>query len=121
MDAALVKRNSRFGPTSNCQPGDGRKTIDVFDIFAFAVFGVLLMAVVVIVVTLGQLPGRIAKQRNHPQAAAINVASWLGVATLGLLWPFALIWAFLEPFSAVTTGSKSDEGSQSVPGKVPQP
>jgi Protein of unknown function (DUF3302) len=72
--------------------------IDVFDIFAFAVFAVLIAVAVIVVVTLGQLPGKIAQQRGHPQAAAINVAGWLGVATLGLLWPLALIWAFLKPF-----------------------
>jgi hypothetical protein len=48
--------------------------IDVFDIIAFVVFGVLLVAVVVIVVTLGSLPGQIAYRRGHPQAAAITVA-----------------------------------------------
>ena len=71
--------------------------IDAFDIFAFVVFGVLLVAAVVVVVTLGSLPGQIAHKRGHPQAAAITVASWLGVATGGILWPLALIWAFLKP------------------------
>jgi type VI protein secretion system component VasK len=71
--------------------------IDVFDIFAFVVFGVLVAAVLVIVVGLGSLPGSIARKRGHPQAAAINVASWLGLATAGLLWPLALIWAFWVP------------------------
>ncbi len=93
----------------------GRRAIDVFDIFAFLVFGVLLSAVVIIVVTLGQLPGQIAKKRNHPQAAAINVASWLGVATLGILWPFALIWAFLKPFHSGANGWETGEESQTAP------
>ena len=79
--------------------------IDAFDVMAFVVFGVLLAVVVIIVVTLGQIPGRIAQKRGHPQAATINVAGWLGVATLGLLWPVALIWAFLKPISAVPSGS----------------
>jgi hypothetical protein len=74
--------------------------IDIFDIFAFVVFGVLLVAVVVIVVSLGSLPGQIAQKRGHPQATAITVASWLGIATAGLLWPLALIWAFLKPSAA---------------------
>ncbi len=76
--------------------------VDAFDIIVFVVFAVLLAAAVIIVVTLGQLPGRIAQKRGHPQASAINVAAWLGVATLGLLWPLALIWAFLTPFSGKT-------------------
>ena len=74
--------------------------IDVLDIFAFVVFGVLLVAAVVIVGTLGSLPGQIAHKRGHPQAAAITVAGWLGVVTGGLLWPLALIWAFLRPAAA---------------------
>jgi hypothetical protein len=76
--------------------------IDAFDIFAFVVFAVLGLATVIIVVTLGSLPGQIAQKRGHPQAAAVNVASWLGIATLGILWPLALIWAFLTPRAAVT-------------------
>jgi hypothetical protein len=76
--------------------------IDIFDIIAFVVFVVLIVAVVIIVVSLGQLPGRIAEKRGHPQAAAINVASWLGLATGGLLWVIALIWAFLKPVSIVS-------------------
>jgi hypothetical protein len=71
--------------------------MDVLDIMAFVVFGVLLVAVVVIVVTLGSLPGQIAHKRGHPQAAAITVAGWLGLVTGGVLWPLALIWAFLTP------------------------
>jgi multisubunit Na+/H+ antiporter MnhB subunit len=80
--------------------------IDIFDILAFLAFAVLLAAAVIIIVALGSLPGRIAQQRGHPQAAAINVASWLGVATLGLLWPLAFIWAFLKPSSAAAVNQE---------------
>jgi hypothetical protein len=72
-------------------------TFGVLDAIAFSVFAVLIAAAIVIIVFLGQLPGRLARQRQHPQAAAINVAGWLGVATLGLLWPLALVWAFVTP------------------------
>jgi hypothetical protein len=81
--------------------------IDVFDIIAFVVFGVLLTAVVVIVVELGSLPGRLARKWGHPQAAAVNVAGWLGIATGGLLWPLAFIWAFLVPSSAAAASPAS--------------
>jgi hypothetical protein len=76
--------------------------IDAFDIIAFAVFGILLVAGVALVVFLGSLPGRIARQRGHPQAAAINVAAWLGLVT-GILWLLALIWAFLKPSAAAAS------------------
>ena len=77
--------------------------MDVLDIFAFIVFAVLIAAAVVIIVGLGSLPGAIARKRDHPQAAAVNVASWLGMATLGVLWPLALIWAFWKPADSGAT------------------
>lgn len=68
--------------------------MDVFDIIAFACFALLIAAAVVIIVGLGSLPGAIARKRGHPQADAVTAAGWLGLATLGILWPLALIWAF---------------------------
>jgi hypothetical protein len=67
------------------------------DIFALVVI-VLLVAVIVIgALLIGALPGRIARRRGHPQADAISVCGWLGLLTLGLLWPVAMIWAHLKP------------------------
>jgi hypothetical protein len=80
--------------------------LDIFDIIAFGVFAVLLVAAVVIVVTLGSLPGQIAHKRGHPQAAAITVAGWLGLVTGGVIWPLALIWAFLKPAAAERPAGK---------------
>lgn len=67
------------------------------DAFAFVVFAVLIAVAVIIIVKLGQLPGQLARKWGHPQASAINAASWIGVATGGLLWPLAFIWAFTTP------------------------
>ena len=66
----------------------------VLDIFALVVFGVLIAFVIFLAVKLGPLPGNIARKRGHPQADAINVLGWIGVVTLGLAWPLALIWAY---------------------------
>ncbi|MGB5307804.1 MAG: DUF3302 domain-containing protein [Arenicellales bacterium] len=66
----------------------------LLDIFALIVMGILIAVVIVAVVKLGPLPGNIAKNRGHPQADAINVLGWIGVITLGLAWPFALVWAY---------------------------
>jgi hypothetical protein len=76
--------------------------MDIFDIFAFVVFAVLIVTAVVVIVGLGSLPGAIARKRGHPQAAAVNVASWVGLATLGILWPLALIWAFWNPATSAS-------------------
>jgi hypothetical protein len=92
--------------------------IDIFDIITFVLFGAILAVGVQVGVTLGILPGRVARKRDHPQAAAIDIASWLGIATLalgatvargaeavsftamGFLWPFALVCAYLKPIGA---------------------
>ena len=67
------------------------------DYFTFVVIAVLIAAGLYLAFVLGELPGKIAAQRQHPQAEAIRVAGWLGLITLGLLWPFALIWAYTRP------------------------
>ena len=56
------------------------------------IIGLICLAATVIV-QLGTLPGKIARKRNHPQADAVNAASWIGLA-LGIFWPLAFIWAF---------------------------
>ena len=75
------------------------------DAFAFVVFAVLIFVGVIIVVNLGKLPGQLARKWNHPQASAINAMSWVGIATGGLLWPVAFIWAFTTPFGVRSTKS----------------
>ena len=96
-------------------------TFDVLDAIAFLVFAVLITVATVIIVFLGQLPGRLARQRAHPQAAAINVAGWLGLATPGLLWPIAFIWAFVSPASASPLASRSDRQGSEVDASAERP
>ena len=68
----------------------------VLDIFALVVIAVLIAAVILLVVKMGPLPGKIAKERGHPQADAITTLGWIGVITLGLAWPLALVWAYMR-------------------------
>jgi len=72
----------------------------ILDAFAFLVFAVLILVAVIIIVSLGKLPGQLARKWGHPQAPAINALSWIGIATGGLLWPIAFVWAFVAPFAA---------------------
>lgn len=64
------------------------------DIFAGIVLVVLICTALAVFVFLAMLPGRIARQRNHPQYEAITIAGWLGAIALGIFWPLALVWAF---------------------------
>ena len=77
------------------------------DIFALIVLLVLLVAIVVAWVVLAMLPGKMAKQRNHPQADAINVGGWLGALLGGVFWPLAFIWAFTKPSSTPSADAAS--------------
>ncbi len=74
----------------------------ILDIFALIVMGVLLAVAIALVVKLGPLPGQIARGRAHPQADAIMVLGWIGIVTLGLAWPFALVWAYTRSGDAST-------------------
>jgi len=84
-------------------------SFSALDAFAFVVFAVLIFVGVVIVVSLGKLPGQLARKWGHPQAAAINAISWIGIATGGLLWPVAFVWAFTTPFGAKSQSSGFEE------------
>lgn len=57
---------------------------------------IIPMLAIYVVYRVGKLPGDIARSRHHPQASAINVCGWMGMITL-VLWPLALVWAYLAP------------------------
>lgn len=69
----------------------------MLDIFALIILLVLVAAIVGVWIALAMLPGRIARNRNHPQSDAINVCGWFGALTMGLLCPLAFIWAYTKP------------------------
>jgi hypothetical protein len=70
------------------------------DYFTFVVLILLTVAGLAGAVFLASLPGKIAADRGHPQADAIRVTGWLGLLTMGLLFPIALIWAYTRPSGA---------------------
>ena len=66
----------------------------VLDYVALGVIFFMLILITAAIVIIGSIPGNIARKRNHPWPAAVNVASWIGLAC-GVLWPLALVWAYL--------------------------
>ena len=82
------------------------------DIFALIVLITLVLSAIAIWVILGMLPGRIARQRNHPQADAIAICGWWGVITMGLLLPVAWIWAYTNPDVTLTGKPRPSGGEQ---------
>jgi hypothetical protein len=69
----------------------------------FVIFFLLVLITAAIVAT-GSLPGKIALKRGHPWPEAVNVASWIGLAT-GVFWPVAFIWAYLPVPQRGTEGA----------------
>ncbi len=81
------------------------------DIFAWIVLIVLILALLAGFIVLAMLPGKIARQRNHPQSDAINVAGWVGALGAGIFWPLALIWAFTKYTGADDKSSRTTSPS----------
>jgi hypothetical protein len=83
-------------------------------ISGFIILVLLILFLVWIYVELGSLPGKKARERNHPQADAINVLGWLGLL-LGIApWLVALVWAYTRVSGPFATG-QSEEGSEPEP------
>ena len=78
------------------------------DIFAWIVLLVIVVSVFWVFVALAMLPGQTARNRNHPQANAINAAAWLGLLlTAGVVWALAMIWALMKPLAGTDGVSSS--------------
>jgi hypothetical protein len=71
--------------------------MDALMIVALVLQVFLLLLIVGVWVAVGMMPGRIAKNRGHPQADSINVCGWFGALTMGILAPIAFVWAFSKP------------------------
>jgi hypothetical protein len=80
--------------------------MSALDIFALIVLIVLVICGLAVWAMLGVFPGKIARQRNHPQADAINVCGWWGAITLGILSPIAFIWAYTNPAASLMGNDK---------------
>ena len=76
------------------------------DIFALVVIVLLIAVVIWLVVLLGNLPGDIARKRNHPQSDAISALGWIGIITMGIGWFIAMVWAYYKP--GILTNSDPD-------------
>lgn len=66
------------------------------DIFAWIVLLILLASALAMFFIAGSLPGHIARGRGHPWAQAVTVAGWVTLICGFVLWPIALIWAYVD-------------------------
>lgn len=68
-------------------------------IFALIVMFVVGAVLIWLVVLLGSFPGKLARERQHPQADAITALGWIGIITLGAAWLIAIVWAYSKPLT----------------------
>ncbi len=66
---------------------------------AFIILLLLGLLLIWLYVELASFPGKKAKERNHPQADAINILGWIGPFLAGAGWAVALVWAYTTPVS----------------------
>ena len=89
------------------------------EIFSLIILLVLVVTVLAVWALLGMYPGKIARERNHPQADAIAVCGWWGAITLGILTPLAFIWAYTNPSAPLTGRHAGSSGP--APGESSDP
>ena len=66
------------------------------DIFAIIVLVFMLASGLACLVALGMAPGYIARKRGHPYAEAVAVSGWVTLIFGLVLWPLALVWAYVD-------------------------
>ena len=66
------------------------------DIFAWIVLAILLAVFVLVIWLMGSMPGHVARRRGHPWAEAGTSAGWITLIFGFVLWPVAMIWAYVD-------------------------
>jgi CBS domain containing-hemolysin-like protein len=95
----------------------GDQLDNVADIVAWVVLIVGPIVAIAVFWLVHILPEKIAEQRKHPQAKAIQTLCLLSLFFGGLLWPIAWLWAYTKPvFHKMAYGTDVEEhGSEAVP------
>jgi hypothetical protein len=89
-----VNRFQDARPAKNAQrDGDA---MGMLDLFAWLVLLILAASTIAVVIIMAMLPGMIAKERKHPWAQAVTVAGWVTLLFGFVLWPVALVWAYVD-------------------------
>jgi multisubunit Na+/H+ antiporter MnhB subunit len=84
-------------------------------IVGFTILVLLVLLLIWLYTVVAKIPGETARERNHPQAEAINVLGWIGLLLGVAPWLVALVWAYIrttdgdaEPVFARVSGQEND-------------
>ena len=73
--------------------------MELIDFMTLVIIAIVVASTVAFALWLASLPGKIARERGHAQAEAVNVAGWLSLLTCFTTWPFVLVWAYFRPIA----------------------
>ena len=65
-----------------------------FDFAAILILVLLCVIILGLIYFLASWPGRIAVERGHPYASAIQIGGWATLLFGGIFWPLVLMWAY---------------------------
>jgi hypothetical protein len=83
--------------------------MDPLSIFALVILIVIAALVCAAIWMLGSLPGKVAIDRNHPYAKAIQVGGWATLFLGIVAWPLVLMWAYSPPRAVADSESTPDQ------------
>jgi len=67
------------------------------DVIAWVALVIVPLVAIAVFWLVHILPEKIAEQKRHPQAKAIQVLCLLSLFFGGMLWPIAWLWAYVKP------------------------
>jgi hypothetical protein len=84
--------------------------MDILSIFALVILIMIAGLIGAAIWLLGSLPGKVAAERNHPYATAIQVGGWATLFMGIVAWPLVLMWAYSAPMALVSADMTASEG-----------
>jgi len=108
-----------LAPPAHASMFKGEALDTMADVISWVVLIVAPITVIVVFWLVHILPEKIAEQRKHPQAKAIQVLCLLSLFFGGLLWPLAWLWAYSKPvLYKLAYGTDTVEPEHGAPAKA---
>ncbi|HEY5803002.1 MAG TPA: DUF3302 domain-containing protein [Lysobacter sp.] len=105
------------------QSGQALASGSMEDRIADAMVWVVIVIAPIVAVTLFWVvhvwPERVAHARNHPQKDAIQALCLLSLVFGGLLWPLAMLWAYMKPLRFRLEGEGAGDEPAAPPAHAP--
>jgi len=95
--AALLATLALLAPAAHASFLSGDALDTAADVIAWVALVIVPLVAIAVFWLVHILPEKIAEQKRHPQAKAIQVLCLLSLFFGGMLWPIAWLWAYSKP------------------------